>query len=152
MSNIPMVSSQPVSSAPSPAPRQVPDTLPPKTHSLPELTAEIQRCHSEVMNALGRGASAAIAAGEALKSAKEKLRKEGGHGNWQDYVTVECRLRPRTAQIYMLLARNKDSLTQLLAAKAQTNSFLTQGEALNFLGVAKKKRKRVQKAKPTANV
>jgi hypothetical protein len=116
--------------------------LPPGEKSVPELTQEIQKAHGDVMNALAAGASAAIAAGKALLAAKALLKKQGGHGCWQDYVAADCRLGIRTAQIYMYLAKHEDLLKQLVAAKTQPNAFLTQNEALKLLSIARKKRKR----------
>jgi hypothetical protein len=55
----------------------------------------------------------------------------------------------RTVQIYMYLARHEDKLRQLLAVKTQSNSFLSQGEALKLLGVARKKRRRPAIARAT---
>ena len=116
--------------------------LAPAERSLPELTAEIHLRHGEVMRALAYGAASAIAAGKALVAAKALLKKQRGHGLWQDYIAIECRLGMRTAQIYMYLAKHEDKLAQLVASKAQGNSFLSQGEALKLLGVARKKRRR----------
>ena len=117
-------------------------SLTPAERSLPELTAEIHLRHGEVMRALAYGAASAIAAGKALAAAKALLKKHRGHGLWQDYIAVECRLGMRTAQIYMYLAKHEDQLRQLVAAKAQGSSFLSQGEALKLLGVARKKHRR----------
>jgi hypothetical protein len=129
--------------APMPTPTaRAPQLLAPDQRSLPELTAEIQKAHCEVIGALAYGAAAAIRAGHALMAAKALLKKQRGHGLWQDYVAIECRLGTRTAQIYMYLAKHENKLKQLLAAKAQTNSFLSQGEALKLLSVARKKRRR----------
>jgi hypothetical protein len=116
--------------------------LPPGQSSLPELTGEIMKAHADVMGALGYGAAAAIRAGHALKAAKDLLKKQRGHGLWQDYVAVECRLGLRTAQIYMYLAKHEDQLRQLLAVKTNGNTFLSQGQALRLLSVARKKRRR----------
>jgi hypothetical protein len=126
-----------------------PHVLAPGQRSLPELTREIQGAHSEVMKNLAHGAAAAIAAGKALLGAKALLKRQRGHGSWQDYIAVECHLGVRTAQIYMHLARNEDKLKQLLAAKTQSGSFLSQGEALKLLSVANKKRRRAI-ARPTS--
>jgi hypothetical protein len=126
-------------------PAPPPQVLAPGQLSLPELTAAIQRHHGEVMKALGYGCTEAIAAGEKLKAAKQQLKDQHGHGSWQDYIALECRLGLRTAQLYMLLARNKDKLQQLLAAKNANGSFLSQKEALKFLSSARNKRRRVTK-------
>lgn len=130
---------------PTPAQPQSPVLFTPGERSLPELTTEIQKAHGEVMSALASGAAAAIRAGKALRTAKAVLKKQGGHGHWQDYIAIECRLNPRTAQIYMYLAKHEDKLRQLLAAKPQSNAVLSQGEALRLLSVARKKQRRKKK-------
>jgi hypothetical protein len=133
-----------------PEPRPYAQLLTPGEKSLPELSAEIQTAHGHVMNALAAGAAAAIAAGKALLKAKELFKKQRGHGSWQDYIAIECRLGVRTAQIYMYLAKHEDQLKQLVAAKTNSNSFLAQGEALKLLSMARKKRKRAALASPKA--
>jgi hypothetical protein len=126
-----------------------PQVLPPGQLSLSELATKIQRHHAEVMKALGYGCAEAIAAGDALIAAKKQLKDQHGHGSWQDYLAIELHLGLRTAQLYMLLARNKDKLQQLLAAKNANGSFLTQKEALKFLSVGRKNRRRLSKRKST---
>jgi hypothetical protein len=129
-------------------PARATETIPPAARpavspvTLADLTVEIQKAHSDVMNALGAGAAAAIRAGNALLHAKALHKKQKGHGSWQDYIAVECRLGVRTAQIYMFLAKHEDQLYQLLMAKPNANSVLTQGAALKLLGAARKNRKR----------
>ena len=116
--------------------------LAPEKRTLSELAADVRQAHGVVINALASGATAAIAAGKALLAAKALLKKQRGHGSWQDYIAIECRLGVRTAQIYMYLAKHEDQLRQLVAAKTQGNSFLSQNEALRLLSVAQKKRRR----------
>src|SRR5262249_46423791 len=109
---------------------------------------EIQRAHGEVINALASGTSAAITAGKALLAVKSLLKRQRGHGSWQDYIANEGRLGIRTAQIYMYLAKHKDQLRQLDAPQTQGNSFLARNEALKLLGVARKKRSRRSRRSP----
>jgi Protein of unknown function (DUF3102) len=111
------------------------------TKSLPDLTIEIQKAHGKVIQALASGAAAAIEAGEALLQAKALLKAQKGHGSWEDFIALECRLRVRTAQIYMYLAKNKSLLGQLLSANPQAHAVLSQTQALKLLGSARKKRK-----------
>src|SRR5215470_13428451 len=106
---------------------------------LDQLTREICANHAVALKHLGSFVSASIAAGEALIKAKETVRKEVGHGAWEDYVAVECRLTMRTAQNYMKLAREKDKLSHLLDEKRTKNALLTQTEALRILRAEKKK-------------
>jgi hypothetical protein len=109
------------------------------TVTLAGLTAEIQKAHAAATQGLSQHLAHAIAAGEALLKAKEFVKKEVGHGAWQDYITVECRLIPRVAQNYMNLAKKKDELLHLLGTKTNSNSVLTQTQALKLLSSAKKK-------------
>lgn len=117
----------------------------PQERTLPELTEAIQSAHGEVMRAFATGAAAAIAAGKALIEAKALLRKHRGHGSWQDYVAIECRLGVRTAQVYMHLAKHEAELAQLVSSKTQGSSFISQAEALKLLGMAKEKKRRKAK-------
>ena len=115
--------------------------------SLTDLTVQIRQAHAEAMAAFAYGAAASIRAGHRLIAAKECLKKEHGHGLWQDYVALECGLTMRVAQIYMKLARQEDKLKELLAERRIGNSYLSQGAALKLLSTASNKRKR-KVAKP----
>jgi hypothetical protein len=64
-----------------------------------------------------------------------------GHGNFEDYVTIECRFTIRTAQNYMRLAKYEPQLRQLLEGKNEGRAYLTMKEALNFLDVLRTKKK-----------
>src|SRR5262245_10343385 len=131
-----------------PTPAPAVQVFPPSQRSLPELAGEIMKAHADVMSALGYGAAAAIRAGKALLDAKALLKKQRGHGLWQDYIAVECRLGMRTAQIYMYLAKHEDQLRQLLAVKTNGTAILSKGQALRLLSAARKKRRRVAKKAP----
>ncbi|UGY27308.1 DUF3102 domain-containing protein [Bradyrhizobium septentrionale] len=112
------------------------------------LATEIRNEHSKVMTALADSLRAAIAAGKHLSHAKALLKKEKGHGLWQDYVGIECGLSIRTAQNYMHLAKHEAQLAPLLSDKAQGSAFLSQNAALKFLGDERKKRKKRKASKP----
>jgi DUF3102 family protein len=129
-----------------PAPTATGPTPPIK--SLSDLTTEIHRAHGRVIQALATGAASAIEAGEALLQAKALLKTQKGHGSWEDYIALECRLVARTAQIYMFLAKNKGLLAQLLSANPQGHAVLSQTQALKLLGSARKKRKALAPRKP----
>jgi hypothetical protein len=118
-----------------------PQILPPGQKSLPELVEEIRQAHEKVMIGLAHSAAEGIRAGKSLNQLKAQLRKEHGHGNWQEYVILECRLAPRTAQVYMYLARQEDKLKQLLAGKANGNAAISQSQALKLLSAARTKRR-----------
>ncbi len=115
--------------------------------TLDTLAASIRDAHSEAIASLRAGAAAAIRAGKALVAAKEQLKRECGHGHWEDYVSLDCRLSLRTAQTYMGLARREGELGQLLKGKAPGTAFLTQAQALKLLGSAAASRKRSSRGK-----
>lgn len=106
--------------------------------SLSDLTAMIQNSHQEAMGAFARGAYFAIRAGHALIAAKKKC----GHGLWEDYVTVDCRLTKKTAQNYMKMAKQEAKLAELVADKRNGISSLSQNAALKLLSMASPKRRR----------
>jgi hypothetical protein len=106
------------------------------------LSGEIRKEHGKVMGALADSLTAAIAAGKHLLKAKALLKQEKGHGLWQDYVGIECGLSLSTAQNYMRLAKYEVQLAPLLSANTQNSGFLSQAQALRFLGDERKKRKR----------
>lgn len=123
------------------------DAIAPSTALVPvqtldALAASIRDAHSEAIHGLRAGAAAAIRAGKGLIAAKDQLKRQCGHGHWEDYVALECRLSMRTAQTYMNLARRERELDQLLDAKAQGTAFLTQAQALKVLGSSAVKKKR----------
>lgn len=117
----------------------------PKDPTLPGLADEIRAAHAEASEHLAAGAAASIRAGEALIAAKKMLKETHGHGNWLDYMTLECGLKERTAQVYMKLAREKEKLEPLLTPNPQRPAFLSQTAALQFLSAAKQKVKRKPK-------
>jgi Protein of unknown function (DUF3102) len=111
-------------------PSQAPALVPPPKPTLAELTSVIRRGHGEVEAGLASALAKAIGVGKALVAAKRQV----GHGNFEDYVAVECRIAMRTAQNYMRLARHEAEVQQLLAAKAQGPAYLTMGQALKLIG------------------
>jgi hypothetical protein len=119
--------------APTPPPSEVPAPL-----TTAQLAENIRRTHREVIGALSHAAAAAIRTGDFLIEAKGRLK----HGEFGDYVTLECGLKESTARLYMKLAKNKDKLSQLLAANQQCSSGLSQAQMLRFLSSASEKPKR----------
>lgn len=124
-----------------PTARNLPAIVP-KDPTLPGLAGEVRLAHADASEHLAKGAAACIRAGEALIYAKKMLKENHGHGNWLDFVTLECSLKERTAQVYMKLAREKEKLEPLLAPNPQSPAFLSQNAALEFLSAAKHKAKR----------
>ena len=112
--------------------------LPPAPPTLAERALTIRNHHGRAMVALGESLTAAIAAGKELIAAKASVK----HGFWQDYLGIECGLSLSTAQNYMRLAKHEAQLAPLLSSNPQTSGFLSQAQALKFLGDEQKKRKR----------
>jgi hypothetical protein len=103
--------------------------------------ANIRRAHRECIEALTRSLASAIVAGRELIALKADLKAGKSGVLWQDYVSVECGLTPRTAQNYMHLAKHEAALAPFLSGKTQGSAF-SQAQALKFLGDERKKRKR----------
>jgi hypothetical protein len=102
------------------------------------LAADIRKGQAEVEKALLNAVSTAIGIGKALREAKRLV----GHGNFEDFVAVECRcFTMRTAQNYMRLAKYEAQLAQLLAGKNEGRSYLTMNEAFKFIDKLKRRRK-----------
>ena len=116
---------------------------PPTPPTLAELTALILMGHNQVETALLTAVVRAIETGKALIAAKKQV----GHGNFEDYVTIECRFTVRTAQNYMRLAKHEAKLDQLLAHKNEGRSYLTMNEALKFIDGLRKEDPSKKKAK-----
>jgi hypothetical protein len=116
-------------------------TVPQPEPTLDELTELIKQSHAEVVKGLSHSAAYAIRTGEYLEAAKKKVR----HGDWPDYLGLECRLSERTARLYRQLYRNKDKFSELLALDRQKSAALTQREMLRLLGTAQKVVKRKPK-------
>ena len=122
---------------------QLPALVPPATPTLSDLTEEIRHAHAEAIAALSIGAASMIRCGKALIAAKNVVK----HGEWADYVGLECRLSLRTVQTYMFLAKHEDELQQLLKANPRESAYLTQAQALRFLSAAHKEKRRRKRAK-----
>jgi Protein of unknown function (DUF3102) len=76
------------------------------SNRLPVLAAEIMREHAEARRAAQMSVEHAIKAGEALLEAKKAL----GHGKWLPWLSDNCAMSERTAQLYMRLAKRKAKL------------------------------------------
>jgi hypothetical protein len=110
----------------------------PPPPTLQQLTAKIRKAHEDAATALMNAVVRAVEAGKDLIEAKKQV----GHGNFEDYVTIECHFTMRTAQNYMRMAKYEPKLDQLLANKNAGRSYLTMSEALKFIGTLRDKKKR----------
>jgi hypothetical protein len=76
------------------------------SNSLPELAARIRAEHEAAGTAMKRGVEHAIAAGDLLIEAKSKLK----HGQWLPWLTENCMMSGRTAQLYIRTARARPQI------------------------------------------
>jgi Protein of unknown function (DUF3102) len=65
------------------------------------LATEIMRAHTDALTASASALLHAKRAGDLLLAAKVQLR----HGGWLPWLTQNCDLKPRMAQVYMQIAR-----------------------------------------------
>jgi hypothetical protein len=70
--------------------------------TLPQLAERIKAAHLGVGRHLAAALEKAREAGELLRAAKRQL----GHGCWLPWLSANCAIPERTAQIYMRVARN----------------------------------------------
>jgi hypothetical protein len=76
------------------------------SNSLPELAARIRAEHEATGDALKSSINHSIAAGELLIEAKAKVP----HGQWLPWLSDNCAISERTAQLYMRLAKNREAI------------------------------------------
>ena len=106
-------------------------------HCQPELGETIRKAQAEIEGAAITVVAKAIEIGKALRKAKALV----GHGNFESYVAIECRLPMRTAQSYMRLARYEPQLAQLVAGKNAGLAHLTMADAFKLIDKLRPKRK-----------
>jgi hypothetical protein len=70
------------------------------------LAVEIRQAHAEVEQTARRSFEAMLVAGDRLIEAKVLLK----HGQWRPWLREHCKIPPRTASLYMDLARNRPTL------------------------------------------
>ena len=81
-----------------------------KPTDLTALAAKILRAHAEARQAAVMIVEKAIEAGDALLKAKEQL----GHGEWLPWLEASCPdISVRTVQVYMRLAKKRDTIAQM---------------------------------------
>jgi len=80
----------------------------PAQASLGELASQINVAHGEFEAAFRRGLISACRAGQLLAEVKKRL----AHGSYSEWVSVNCKIAPRTAQKYMKLAENWTKLIE----------------------------------------
>jgi DUF3102 family protein len=95
------------------------------SNSLADLAARIRTYHEATVEALKHSVEHAMSAGDCLIEAKAQLN----HGEWLPWLQDHCRITQRTAQRYMRLSRNRDTVE----AKSDTMSDLTINGALALL-------------------
>jgi Protein of unknown function (DUF3102) len=112
-------------------------TVTPPEPSLTELGETIRKAQAEIETAAITVVAKAIAIGKALRKAKALV----GHGNFENYIAIECRLPMRTAQSYMRLARYEAQLDQLVAGKNAGLAHLTMSDAFKLIDKMRPKRR-----------
>jgi hypothetical protein len=73
-----------------------------RSTTLDELASQIRAKHAAAEVAAKSTIMHAMDAGDLLLKAKQKINQ---HGMWLPYIIEQCRMSPRTAQVYMRLAR-----------------------------------------------
>jgi hypothetical protein len=91
--------------------------------TLLDLAAQIEAEHQAAVGASRTALEHAVRCGELLIRAKSEI----GHGDWIEWLEVNCSVRPRTAQVYMRLARE---LPKLSEENAQRVAHLTVRDAV----------------------
>jgi hypothetical protein len=94
------------------------------SNSLAHLAARINAEHEACAAAMRRSYAHAVTAGELLAEAKSNIP----HGQWLPWLTANCAVSPRTASLYMRLARNREAIE-----KSATVADLTIRAAIRFL-------------------
>jgi hypothetical protein len=104
----------------------------PQVNDLDALAAVVRREHGAaetvITEAQQHALQHALAAGDALLAAREKVT-----WGWEQWVRRECRIKLRSAQVYMQLARGRAVL------QAQSSAPLSIAAALRILNGARKK-------------
>jgi hypothetical protein len=78
------------------------------SNSLSDLAARIKVEHAAAATALNESVEHAIRAGELLIEAKAKLP----HGQWLPWLSNNCALSERSAQLYIRIAKNRSTLEE----------------------------------------
>ena len=73
--------------------------------TLEELAIQIRTASSDAQRYAKKATEGALIAGRLLIEAKPQVP----HGEWENWVTVNCDVAPRTARAYMQLSKNLDS-------------------------------------------
>lgn len=93
------------------------------SNSLADLAARISAEHEAAENAYQCGVEHALQCGALLLEAKEQVP----HGQWLPWLQTNCSVSPRSARLYMQLARSRPELE----SKTATVANLTLRDALN---------------------
>ena len=105
----------------------VSDTVPEVT--LDALAARVRTEHTAAGTALKDSLAHAMAAGDALVEAKEKL----AHGQWLPWLQDNCSISERTAQLYMRVSKNRKDVEEEQNRNATADLSLNEAAALLVL-------------------
>jgi hypothetical protein len=100
-----------------------------RSNSLTDLAARIRAEHEATALSLKRGLEHSMTAGQLLIEAKALLK----HGQWLPWLRDLCAISERTAQLYMRLAKNRDTIEK---KNPQPIADLTMNEAAALLALS----------------
>jgi hypothetical protein len=101
----------------------------PAIDELAQLAERIKTEHSAIKSATKQLLVRALAVGDALLKAKAKV----DHGQWLPWLTKNCQLSDRTAQVYMKLANGRQAIERHLENKSAEAADLTITQALEII-------------------
>lgn len=107
--------------------------------TLTDLATDIRRSHAEYIDSVSRAADRAIKTGALLIEAKERVRKEYGHGFWETYVAETFPFTMRTAQNYMRQARQDAKHNQSVSSRNEDLSFLKVHKSVKIINAIEAK-------------
>jgi hypothetical protein len=106
-----------------------PNIKTPEPERLDVLAAQIKQGHALLNDNTRNIVQRAIAIGEALNEAKDKIE----YSQWLPWLKAKCELPERTAQRYMKLANNKTKLMEKMKSATMADLDLTLNEAQRMI-------------------
>lgn len=96
-----------------------------RSNSLANLAARIRTEHEATKAALNSAVVHAMAAGDLLIEAKAQVP----HGQWLPWFNKHCTMSERSSQLYMKLAKNRETIENAMIKSATSVADLTLNEA-----------------------
>lgn len=110
--------------------------------TLEELTANIQKGHDQIESTLSTAAVTAVEKGIEVGKRLLLVKKQAGHGNFEDHCARHFPFTMKAVQNYMRLPKREAKLRQKLGEKRTAGSYLRMKEALEFIDTAQGKKPR----------